>query len=64
MSKSNNEFKIYNKYVISHADGTPLTGKSYFVLRLDSEGEEKKAVDAAMKAYFEAKGLLYDADEE
>jgi len=43
---------IYRKYVISHADGTPLKGKSYFVLRLDSDDPMEKArVDSAMKAY-------------
>lgn len=63
MNENNNGLKIFNKYIISHVDGTPLKGKSYFVLRLDSDGEEKKAVDAAMKAYFESKGLLYEEDE-
>lgn len=63
MNANSNSFKIFNKYIISHVDGTPLNGNSYFVLRLDSEGEEKKAVDAAMKAYFEAKGLLFEDDE-
>lgn len=62
MNDNTEQFKFYNKYEIKHTDGTPLAGKSYFVLRLDSEGEEKAAVDAAMKAYFEAKGLIYPSD--
>ena len=44
--------KIYNKYKIEHTDGTPLKGKRYFVLRLDSDSPEEAArVAAAMRAY-------------
>lgn len=43
---------IYDKYRIEHADGTPLKGKKYFVLRLDSDNPVEAArVAAAMRAY-------------
>ena len=29
--------ETYDKYKIEHTDGTPLKGKKYFVLRLDSD---------------------------
>ena len=46
------DFKLFNKYKIEHADGTPVHGKSYFVLRLDSDKPEERArVSAAMNAY-------------
>lgn len=44
--------KMYDKYRIEHADGTPLKGKKYFVLRLDSDDPVEAArVAAAMRAY-------------
>jgi hypothetical protein len=44
--------QIYEKYKIAHADGTPLKGKKYFVLRLDSDDPEEAArVSAAMRTY-------------
>ena len=44
--------KIYDKYRIEHTDGTPLKGKKYFVLRLDSDDPAEAArVAAAMRAY-------------
>lgn len=44
--------KMYNKYRIEHTDGTPLKGKKYFVLRLDSDDPVEAArVAAAMRAY-------------
>jgi hypothetical protein len=44
--------KIYDKYRIAHADGTPLKGKKYFVLRLDSDDPVEAArVSAALRAY-------------
>lgn len=44
--------QVYGKYRIAHADGTPLHGKEYFVLRLDSDDPaEAKRVKAAMDAY-------------
>lgn len=44
--------KIYDKYRIEHTDGTPLKGKKYFVLRLDSDDHVEAArVAAAMRAY-------------
>ena len=44
--------KMYDKYRIAHTDGTPLKGKKYFVLRLDSEDPVEAArVEAAMLAY-------------
>ena len=44
--------EIYNKYKIEHTDGTPLKGKDYFVLRLDSDNPSEAArVNAAMRAY-------------
>lgn len=44
--------KMYDKYRIEHADGTPLKGKKYFVLRLDSaDPVEAARVAAAMRAY-------------
>ncbi len=44
--------KIYNKYKIEHTDGTPLKGKKYFVLRLDSDDPiEAARVARAMRAY-------------
>lgn len=44
--------KRYNKYTIAHTDGTPLKGKRYFVLRLDSEDTVEAArVRSAMRAY-------------
>lgn len=47
-----NEYKMYNKYRIEHVDGTPLKGKEYFVLRLDSDNPaEAASVAAAMRAY-------------
>ena len=52
--------KMYNKYKIEHTDGTPLKGKKYFVLRLDSDDPiEAARVDAAMRAY---KGRLRNCD--
>lgn len=46
------DFVLFNKYKIEHADGTPVKGKSYFVLRLDSDKPEERArVSAAMNAY-------------
>lgn len=46
------DFVLFDKYRIEHTDGTPLEGKRYFVLRLDSEKPEEKArVSAAMSAY-------------
>jgi len=48
------EFILYSKYKISHVDGTPLHGKKYFVLRLDSDRPEERArVSAALTAYFD-----------
>ena len=44
--------RIYNKYKIEHTDGTPLKGKKYFVLRLDSDDPiEAARVARAMRAY-------------
>lgn len=44
--------KIYDKYRVEHTDGTPLHGKKYFVLRLDSDDPVEAArVAAAMRAY-------------
>ena len=44
--------KMYDKYRIRHTDGTPLKGKKYFVLRLDSDDPVEAArVAAAMRAY-------------
>ena len=44
--------KMYDKYRITHTDGTPLKGKKYFVLRLDSDDPVEAArVAAAMRAY-------------
>lgn len=44
--------EIFDKYRISHTDGTPLKGKRYFVFRLDSENPiEAAKVRAAMRAY-------------
>lgn len=44
--------KIFDKYRIEHTDGTPLKGKKYFVLRLDSDDPVEAArVAAAMRAY-------------
>lgn len=44
--------KMYGKYRIEHTDGTPLNGKKYFVLRLDSDDLlEAARVAAAMRAY-------------
>ena len=44
--------KLFNKYLICHADGSPLKGKKYFVLRLDSDDPaESVRVAAAMSAY-------------
>ena len=43
---------MYKKYRVEHTDGTPLKGKDYFVLRLDSDNPEEVArVNAAMRAY-------------
>lgn len=45
-------WRIFNKYQIRHTDGTPLKGKQYFVLRLDSDDPAEAArVAAAMAAY-------------
>ena len=44
--------EIFNKYKIEHTDGTPLEGKKYFVLRLDSDDPiEAARVARAMRAY-------------
>lgn len=52
--------KIYNKYKIEHTDGSPLKGKKYFVLRLDSDDPiEAARVARAMRAY---EGKLRDCD--
>ena len=51
---SNEKMEIFDKYRISHTDGTPLKGKKYFVMRLDSDDPAEAArVKAAMKAYKE-----------
>lgn len=43
---------MYDKYRIEHTDGTPLKGKKYFVLRLDSDNPMEMArVAAAMRSY-------------
>lgn len=43
---------LYDKYKIEHVDGTPLKGKKYFVLRLDSDDPaEAERVRSAMDAY-------------
>lgn len=53
-------WKMYDKYQIRHTDGTPLKGKKYFVLRLDSDNPAEAArVAAAMCAY---KGELSEGD--
>lgn len=52
--------EIYNKYKIEHTDGTPLKGKKYFVLRLDSDDPiESARVARAMRAY---EGKLRNCD--
>lgn len=52
--------RIYNKYRVEHTDGTPLKGKNYFVLRLDSDNPAEAArVTAAMRVY---KGRLRNCD--
>ena len=44
--------KMCDKYRIEHTDGTPLKGKKYFVLRLDSDDPVEAArVATAMRAY-------------
>lgn len=44
--------KMFDKYRITHTDGSPLKGKKYFVLRLDSDDPVEAArVAAAMRAY-------------
>ena len=44
--------KMYDKYRIEHTDETPLKGKKYFVLRLDSDDPVEAARSAAaMRAY-------------
>lgn len=49
---SSEKLEIFDKYIIAHKDGTPLKGKKYFVLRLDSDDAEEAArVNAAMAAY-------------
>ena len=51
-SKLPDGWKMYDKYQIRHTDGTPLKGKRYFVLRLDSDDPlEAARVAAAMSAY-------------
>ena len=46
------DWKMFGKYKIEHVDGTPLKGKDYFVLRLDSDDPiEAARVKAAMAAY-------------
>ena len=45
-------WRLFDKYQIRHTDGTPLKGKRYFVLRLDSDDPAEAArVAAAMSAY-------------
>ena len=45
-------WRLFDKYQIRHTDGTPLKGKQYFVLRLDSDDPAEAArVAAAMAAY-------------
>ena len=52
--RKDNDMEIYNKYKIEHTDGTPLKGKQYFVLRLDSDDPVESArVAKAMRAYQE-----------
>lgn len=51
---------MHKKYRVEHTDGTPLKGKSYFVLRLDSDNPVEAArVTAAMRVY---KGRLRNCD--
>jgi hypothetical protein len=43
---------LYNKYVIAHSDGTPLTpGAKYFVLRYTGSDKHAKACRAALRVY-------------
>ena len=45
-------WRLFDKYQIRHTDGTPLKGKRYFVLRLDTDDPAEAArVEAAMSAY-------------
>lgn len=45
-------WRLFDKYQIRHTDGTPLKGKRYFVLRLDTDDPAEAArVAAAMSAY-------------
>ena len=45
-------WRLFDKYQIRHTDGTPLKGKRYFVLRLDTDDPAGAArVAAAMSAY-------------
>lgn len=54
ITNKENCMEIHNKYKIEHTDGTPLKGKKYFVLRLDSDDPMEAArVDRAMRAYME-----------
>ena len=54
------QMEIYNKYKIEHTDGTPIKGKQYFVLRLDSDDPlEAARVARAMRAY---QGKLRNCD--
>ena len=44
--------RMFRKYIVEHTDGTPLRGKNYFVLRLDSDKPVEAArVNAARRAY-------------
>jgi len=47
-----NEKGLYNKYIITKSDGSPVNGE-YFVLRLDPAGEQShvKASLAAINVY-------------
>ena len=52
--------ETYDKYKIEHTEGTPLKGKKYFVLRLDSDDPiEAARVARAMRAY---EGKLRNCD--
>ena len=56
-SPSENPFGLHGRYIVSKADGRSTDGATYFVLRIDSGGNDRdhiRACQEAAMAYCEA----------
>ena len=51
LTKEENPDGLYQKYIISKTNGKPIDKNAeYFILRLDSGGNDKKHIEACRKA--------------